>query len=155
MCMSKALLLVLVLPVVSGCKQGDRVVWTDDAARGRSSADERVLRRSLREAETYRHFRSSVRDPHVLVEKADAGWVTVNLYEMSQGFGHRWATLRVNTATGTAQRLTTRDDGEEEWVNDASVDVGSHQGIEETAPLQSRLRWRPRPSEPAARAVGV
>ena len=75
-----------------------------------------VVINAVKRAPAFIMLKKKAKDPLILVEGQRADSVLVSLYGMEANLGHRWATLKITTATGKVFRESMDENGEDQWI---------------------------------------
>jgi len=71
---------------------------------------------ALEKSQTFLELKHRAKRPMIFINEEESGWVQVDVGELSKDFFHRWATLKVETKTGSILKLGTDTNLEDKWL---------------------------------------
>ena len=102
---------------IIGCSQPKMSpTVTVDSAKPLSPQLVMSVTNALEKSLTFLELKHRAKRPMVFIDEEENGWVQVDVGELAKDFFHRWATLKVETKTGSILKLGTDTNLEDKWL---------------------------------------
>ena len=106
-------LFLILVSVATGCTRADKSSpATVHSAKPLSSP----LVDALEKSQTFLDLKQRAKKSLAFINEQADGWVTVDIGDVSEDFFHRWATLKIETGTGTIMKLGVDEQLEDKWI---------------------------------------
>ncbi len=109
--------LIVCAQLIAGCSHpqssADPIVEYVKPLSPRSAS---VVTNALDKSPTFKDLRHRATRPMVMVDEEVDGWIMMDIGSLSEHFFHRWATLKVEVATGRVFKLGTDEKFEDKWT---------------------------------------